>query len=85
MERVTLKSELMGRLQHVLSDAKMTNHYIEDGKEVLAHRQLQGVRAKLVNLIEWVHNDLADDTPHQKPESAQKDNYNVVTENTEAE
>ena len=52
---MTVKSELMIRLQDILSDAKMAGHYIEDGKEVFADRQIQGVRTKLVNVIQWVH------------------------------
>ncbi len=52
MENV--KAELLMRVQDVFDDVKMSSTLLESGKEIFAHRQLQGVRSKLVNLIEWV-------------------------------
>ncbi|MHA2279327.1 MAG: hypothetical protein ACXAC5_00340 [Promethearchaeota archaeon] len=57
---MTIRAELIARAQDVLSDTKLASSHVENGKEVLAHRQLQGVRTKLVNLIEWL-NQMNDD------------------------
>ena len=69
----SLKAQLMVRLQEILSDAKMASHLVEDGKEVRADRQLQGVRTKLVQLIQWTHvalpemeENVAQETPETK-------------------
>jgi len=53
--------ELILKLQEILIDTKMAGIYVEDGKEVRANRQIQGVRTKLVNLINWTKEFLKDD------------------------
>jgi len=58
MENV--KAELLMRVQDVFDDVKMSSTLLESGKEVFAHRQLQGVRTKLINLIEWMNKDFPD-------------------------
>ncbi len=63
-----VKVELIMRMQDVFDDVKMSSTLLEAGKEIHAHRQLQGVRSKLVNLIEWVNKgypneDVATETP----------------------
>lgn len=52
-----MKQTLLVTLQDILSSVKMASHLVEDGKEVRADRQLQGVRTKLVHLIEWIVKD----------------------------
>lgn len=52
-----IKAELLLRAQDVFDDVKMSSTLLESGKEIFAHRQLQGVRTKLVNLIEWINKD----------------------------
>lgn len=52
--------ELRERLQDIFDEVKVASHTIESGKEVVAHRQLQGTRAKLVTLIEWVIKEFPD-------------------------
>lgn len=56
-----IRNELVMRLQDVFDDVKMSSTLIEAGKEVFAHRQLQGVRTKLVNLIEWANKESSED------------------------
>ena len=46
-----MKNELVVRLQDVFDDVKMSSTLLEAGKEVFAHRQLQGVRKKLSDVI----------------------------------
>lgn len=63
-----IKKELIMRLQDVFDDVKMSSTLLEAGKEIFAHRQLQGVRTKLVTLIEWTskefpENDVAETSP----------------------
>lgn len=55
-----MKKELILKMQDVFDDVKMSSTILEAGKEVAAHRQLQGVRTKLVNLIEWISKELPD-------------------------
>lgn len=50
-----IKAELLLRVQDVFDDVKMSSTLLESGKEIFAHRQLQGVRTKLVNMIEWIN------------------------------
>lgn len=52
---INQKNELMSRLQDILSDTKLAYHYVYDGKEVRAHGQLEGVKRKLINVINWVN------------------------------
>ncbi len=53
----SVKSELLLRVQDVFDDVKMSSTLLEAGKEIFAHRQLQGVRTKLINMIEWMNKD----------------------------
>jgi len=59
MEKV--KKELILKVQDVFDDVKMSSTVLEAGKEIAAHRQLQGVRTKLVNLIEWISKEFPEE------------------------
>lgn len=61
MENVTLKTLIVKRMQDIFSDIKWANHLVEEGKEVPADRKLQGVRTKMLALMELVHKNLPDD------------------------
>lgn len=61
MENLTLKTVIVKRLQDIFSDVKWANHLIEEGKEVPADRKLQGIRTKMLVLMELVHRNLPDD------------------------
>ncbi len=58
-----LKDVVTKRLQDVFSDIKWANNLVEEGKEVPAHRKLQGVRAKLLCIMELVNKQMPDDIP----------------------
>lgn len=61
MENMTLKNVVIKRLQDIFNDVKWANHLVEEGKEVPADRKLQGVRTKMLALMELVHRNLPDD------------------------
>lgn len=63
MENVTLKIVIVKRLQDIFSDVKWANHLVEEGKEVPADRKLQGIRTKMLALMDIVHRNLPDDLP----------------------
>lgn len=67
MENV--RSELIMRMQDVFDDVKMSSTLLEAGKEIFAHRQLQGVRTKLVNLIEWANKEFPEDVATTTPKT----------------
>lgn len=54
------KKECSERIRSVLNDAKITSNYLEDGKEIFAHRQLQGIRTKLINILKWLEEESQD-------------------------
>jgi len=61
MENLTLKIVIVKRLQDIFSDVKWANHLVEEGKEVPADRKLQGIRTKMLALMDIVHKNLPDD------------------------
>lgn len=61
MENLTLKTVIVKRLQDIFSDVKWANHLVEEGKEVPADRKLQGIRTKMLALMELIHRNLPDD------------------------
>lgn len=61
MENMTLKTTIIKRLQDIFSDVKWANHLVEEGKEVPADRKLQGVRTKMLVLMDLVHKNIPDD------------------------
>ena len=61
MENIALKDLIMKRLQDIFSDVKWANHLVEEGKDVPADRKLQGIRTKMLALMEFVHKSLPDD------------------------
>lgn len=61
MENVKWKDVLIQRLQDIFDDVKWANSLIESGKEVPADRKLQGVRAKMVTLMEGISKEMPDD------------------------
>ncbi len=78
MENVNLKDVLIGRLSDIFSDVKLANSLIDEGKEVHASRRLQGVKTKILALMEDVKNHLPDilvenkeNTENVAPEAAQ--------------
>ncbi len=79
MENVTLKNLIVKRMQDIFSDVKWANHLIEEGKEVPADRKLQGVRTKLLALMELVHRNLPDDLSFVQEEEDRPEN--VAQEN----
>lgn len=78
MENVTLKTTIIRRLQDIFSDVKWANHLVEDGKEVGADRKLQGVRTKMLSLMELIHKNIPDDI-----EFAEQDEKHVAQETSE--
>ncbi len=61
MENLTLKMVIVKRLQDIFSDVKWANHLVEEGKEVPADRKLQGIRTKMLALMDIVHRNVPDD------------------------
>jgi hypothetical protein len=54
--------QCLGQLQELLSTLKTISHLVEDGKAVHAHRQLQGARTRVVNLIELIIKESSEKT-----------------------
>ncbi len=52
MENVNLKDEVLRRIGAILSEVRLANALVEEGKEIACDRRLQGVRARMLNLIE---------------------------------
>lgn len=63
MENV--KQTLMSGLQEVFNDTKMASTLLESGKEIATYQKLQGVRAKLVKLIEWTNADFPENVAQE--------------------
>jgi len=47
-----LRDALIGRLSDIFSDVKMANSLVDEGKEVHTSRRLQGVKTKILALME---------------------------------
>ena len=58
---MTVKTVIVKRLQDIFSDVKWANHLVEEGKEVPADRKLQGIRTKMLALMELIHRNLPDE------------------------
>lgn len=83
MENVTLKMLIIKRLQDIFSDVKWANHLVEEGKEVPADRKLQGIRTKMLALMDIVHRNLPDDLEFIQEVQQENATENVVQETTE--
>ena len=81
MENVTLKIVIVKRLQDIFSDVKLANHLVEEGKEVPADRKLQGIRTKMLALMEIVHRNLPDDLPFVQEEEEPENVAQTTSEN----
>jgi hypothetical protein len=81
MENMTLKTVVIKRMQDIFSDVKWANHLVEEGKEVPADRKLQGIRTKMLALMEMVHKNLPDELEFIQEEEAP----NVAQENNKTE
>ena len=81
MENVTLKTLIIKRMQDIFSDVKWANHLVEEGKEVPADRKLQGIRAKMLVLMDVVHRNLPDDLPFIQEEDATENVAQATPEN----
>ncbi len=57
---VNLKEEIQKRLSDVIGDVKFSNILLEEGKEILCSRKMQGVQTKLLQLLAIAHS-LSDD------------------------
>lgn len=78
MESVNLKDVLIRRLSDIFSDVKFANSLVDEGKEVHTSRRLQGVKTKILNLMEDVKNhfpdvqmEIEESTTNVAPEAAQ--------------
>lgn len=49
-----IKDELLKQLSDLICDIKLASVLVENGKEVPCFHKLQGSRAKLLNLVEFV-------------------------------
>lgn len=78
MENMTLKTVIVKRMQDILSDVKWANHLVEEGKDVPADRKLQGIRTKILALMDITHRNLPDDL-----EFAQTETMEITEEITE--
>jgi len=47
-------------MQDIFSETKRTNLLVEEGKEVLADRKLQGIRTKMLVFMKILHENLPD-------------------------
>lgn len=74
MEKLKWKAVLVGRLQDIFDDVKMANHLVEAGKEIPCDRRLQGVRTKLVNLMEAINKEMPEDFTYVVPENVAQEN-----------
>lgn len=61
MENLTLKTVIIKRLQDIFSDVKWANHLVEEGKEVPADRKLQGIRSKMLVVMDIIHRNMPED------------------------
>lgn len=73
MENLKWKNVIVGRLQDIFDDVKMANCLVESGKEVPCDRKLQGVRTKLVNLMEAINKEMPEDFTYEIPENVAKE------------
>lgn len=80
MENMTLKNVIVKRIQDIFSDVKWANHLVEEGKEVPADRKLQGIRTKMLVLMDLVHRNLPENLPFIQEESIAE---NVAQETSE--
>lgn len=81
MENVTQKTAIIKRLQDIFSDIKWANHLVEEGKDVPADRKLQGVRTKMLDLMDMIHRNLPDTLEFIKTEDTTEDVAQATTEN----
>lgn len=81
MENVTLKILIVKRLQDIFSDVKWANHLVEEGKEVPADRKLQGVRTKMLALMEIIHRNLPDNLEFVQEEEISDNVAQTTSEN----
>lgn len=81
MENMTLKNVIVKGMQDVFSDVKWANHLVEEGKEVWADRKLQGIRTKMLVLMDMVHRNIPDDLPFVQEEDATENVAQATTEN----
>ncbi len=81
MENMTLKNVIVKRMQDVFSDVKWANHLVEEGKDVPADRKLQGIRTKMLALMNIIHRNLPDDLPFIQEEDATENVAQATTEN----
>ena len=54
MENVNVRNEALTRAGEILSEVKHANALVADGKEVACDRRLQGIRARILNFIEFL-------------------------------
>ena len=71
MENMTVKNVIVKRMQDILSDVKWANHLVEEGKDVPADRKLQGIRTKILALMDIVHRNLPDDLEFTQTEATE--------------
>lgn len=60
MENMNLKDVMFKRMQDMFGDLKWTEHLVEDGKDVPAHRKLQGLKAKMLATMDLVKEKMPD-------------------------
>ena len=72
MENMNLKDVMMKRMQDIFGDIKWTEHLVEDGKDVTAHRKLQGIKAKMLATMEMVKVEMPDNIEIQLDDVAQE-------------
>lgn len=54
MENVNFKDEALRCMGDILSEVRLANAFVVEGKEVACDRRLQGVRARLLNFIDFI-------------------------------
>ena len=81
MENVTLKNVIVNGMKDVFSDVKWAKHLVEEGKDVPADRKLQGIRTKMLVLMEIVHRNIPDDLPFIQQEEDTEDVAQTTAEN----
>lgn len=54
MENVNLKDAALQYVGDILSEVKVANALVTEGKEIACDRRLQGVRARILNFVEFL-------------------------------
>jgi len=54
MENLNVKDESLKRIGDILSEIRLANALVAEGKEVACDRRLQGIRAKILNFVDFL-------------------------------